>query len=548
MKKQSFISSSFILIVSVILSKITGALFRIPLANMLGGTGMAYFGGAYGLFLPVYAVFVTGLSAASAKLTAESAVLYGEDGVRQVKKYSLLLFTGAGVAGTIIMLLLARPFSVYVAGSEQIYLSVLIIAPSVFFGCITAAYRGCAEGRQNMYPTAVSQIIESVVKLVFGLAICMIIIKNEKYFSGLFGEICDDASAVAAAGAVAGVTLSSFFGMLYMIFSQNFSDRKHKENGFIPCSRSGKEVMKNLVVTVVPVAVSALLTNLTSLVDLCTIMRYIDDSVKSAPEYFETRYSFINEIGTEKFSSFAYGAFSGMAVTIFNLVPSLTNMFGRGIFPAAAAAWAVKDTRALTQNAADVLKITSLVSVPAGLGICVMSRLILCTLFPSSANEAVFCVDSLRYLGIAVIFLCISFPVFSMLQAVGRADIPAKIMLAGVTVKLAGNMVLVRIPALNASGAAVSTGICYAMMLVMSLFFFIKHTKIRLNLFKLFYGPVYSGLMCMAAAWLIRNVAGRYADDAVTLVASVLGGGAVYLVFLFLLGEYKFLSDMTKHK
>ena len=75
MKKQNFIKSSVILIVSVAVAKAAGAFFRIPLANMLGGNGMAYFSGAYGIFLPVYAVFVTGLSSASAKLTAEYTAL-----------------------------------------------------------------------------------------------------------------------------------------------------------------------------------------------------------------------------------------------------------------------------------------------------------------------------------------------------------------------------------------------------------------------------------------------------------------------------------------
>lgn len=76
MKKQGFLQCSAILIISVIVSKAVGALFRIPLANLIGGVGMGYFGGAYGLFLPIYAVFVTGLSSASARLMAESSVLY----------------------------------------------------------------------------------------------------------------------------------------------------------------------------------------------------------------------------------------------------------------------------------------------------------------------------------------------------------------------------------------------------------------------------------------------------------------------------------------
>ena len=125
MKKQGFLQCSAILIISVIVSKAVGALFRIPLANLIGGVGMGYFGGAYGLFLPIYAVFVTGLSSASARLMAESSVLYGASGEKAVKKYSLRSFGVVGVIGTVVIIVLARPFCMYIIESQQVYISVL---------------------------------------------------------------------------------------------------------------------------------------------------------------------------------------------------------------------------------------------------------------------------------------------------------------------------------------------------------------------------------------------------------------------------------------
>ena len=64
MKQQTFWKGSAILLISAMLTKVLGACFKIPLTNVLGGTGMGYFSTAYGLLLPVYALSVTGLSAA----------------------------------------------------------------------------------------------------------------------------------------------------------------------------------------------------------------------------------------------------------------------------------------------------------------------------------------------------------------------------------------------------------------------------------------------------------------------------------------------------
>ena len=160
MKKQDFIKGSIILMLSAAIAKMLGALFKIPLTNMLGGVGMGYFSCAYSLFLPIYALTVTGLSSAVARLTAQSTALEMYENAKKVRKTALKLFFAAGLAGSIIIAVLARPFSVYVAKSPDAWISVTLIAPSVLFGCITAVERGYYEGLCNMYPTAFSQLAE----------------------------------------------------------------------------------------------------------------------------------------------------------------------------------------------------------------------------------------------------------------------------------------------------------------------------------------------------------------------------------------------------
>ncbi|MDE6745915.1 MAG: oligosaccharide flippase family protein, partial [Oscillospiraceae bacterium] len=154
MKKQSFLESSAILILSAVVTKLMGAVFRIPLANMLGGEGMGYFSSAYGIFMTVYAVSVTGLPAAVAKLTAENSALERFANVRRVRSSALLFFSAAGLAFTLLMLAAAYPFCMLTGGRETVP-SVLAIAPSIFFGCVTSVYRGYYEGLRNMIPTAV---------------------------------------------------------------------------------------------------------------------------------------------------------------------------------------------------------------------------------------------------------------------------------------------------------------------------------------------------------------------------------------------------------
>lgn len=128
--------------VSAAAAKVLGAVFKIPLTNMLGGVGMSYFSCAYSIFMPVYALTVTGLSAAVARMTARSAALGMYANARRIRRTALLLFSAAGLAGSLLILLLAVPFSVYTVGSRDGAAAVAMIAPAVVFGCITAVERG----------------------------------------------------------------------------------------------------------------------------------------------------------------------------------------------------------------------------------------------------------------------------------------------------------------------------------------------------------------------------------------------------------------------
>lgn len=539
LKKQGFLKGSFILVASVIIAKIIGALFKIPLTNMLGGTGMGYFSSAYGLFMPVYAFFVTGMSTAAARQTAEYSALKMHRSVRKFRNLCLLCFTLTGIAGTLTIILAAKPFSVYIIENENAYLSVLATAPSILFGCIMSAYRGCYEGLRNMYPTAVSQVAEGIVKLILGLFFCTYALENYELIQHYFPE-CDRISA-ASAGAVLGITFSAAAGTLYLflrdiIKGDGITDSEISQDTTI---FSKKTALKTLFSVLVPVALGSLVTNLTSLIDLGTIIRCINKAVETDTAYFAENFTAFSETGTDGFANFAYGSFIGLSVTVFNLVPSVTNMFGKGVLPSVTEAWTSKDKKALEKNAESVIKVTAFIAVPSGIGITLLSERILKLLYPSRTAEIQLAAESLSYLGTGVIMLALSFPVFSMLQATGKADMPLKIMLAGVAVKFAGNMLLVPVPQINITGAGISTDLCYLVILILSVYIFCRHTEIKLKFLKLLLPYIYGGLMCGITAVLAADITDM------TLL-SIAAGGVVYLITVYI-SDRDFLIGIINH-
>lgn len=516
MKKQNFLKGSIILMISAVITKLLGALFKIPLTNMLGGVGMSYFSCAYSLFMPIYALTVTGLSAAVARMTAQSAALGMYDNARRVRRTALMIFSAAGLAGSLLTALLAKPFCVYAMNCPEASAAVAMISPAVFFGCITAVERGYYEGLSNMYPTAVSQLAEGLVKVFAGLFLCSYVSENAEKVMLLFPGMTDIRAASAAAG-ILGVTLSSAGAALFFAVIRLFnrSDAKRGDKTLV----RHREIARELTATALPIGVSAVVTNLTALIDMGTVIGCIS--------YFGSRMAVPEGITADEMPHFIYGSFAGIALTVFNLVPSVTNMLGKGVLPSITSAWEKRDRQALQRGTMQALLTASIIAVPAAFGMGVLSGEILHFLFPKQHDEVEICINSLRFLMPGMVCLCLSFPIFSMLQAIGKASAPLKIMIVGAAVKLVGN--LITIPFMEAEGAAVSTSICYILILAVSLRLFASETGIELPV-KPFAAVIYAGAMCSASAYLVSDILKMHGSGEVfRLFAAAAAGGIVYL-------------------
>lgn len=532
MKKQTFFKGSLILIISAAAAKILGAVFKIPLTNLLGGVGMGYFGCAYGLFLPIYAVSATGLSAAVAKLTAEEVARGCFGNVRRIRSTARLLFAILGAVLTLAIMLAARPFSIYAAGDAGSWYAVLMIAPSALFGCMSAVERGYYEGMQNMYPTAMSQAAEAVVKVICGLWLSGFVLEHEDEVLLFFPEGTDILS-VAAAAAVLGVTASTAAGLLYFVF------RNLSGDGIRQCDikksemQSRRRIAERLVLTMLPITLGSVAATLTSVIDLCTVMRCLGfvqhHNINALTERFGTA------AAESTFPAFVYGAFTGMALTVFNLVPSVTNMFGRSVLPCASRAFARGRKESLREQVRSVILAAGLIAVPSGIGLMLLAEPIMLTLYSGHTEEAGIAAQALMALAPGMVCLCLVSPLFSIMQGIGKADMPVKFMMFGVAVKLLGNLILIPLPSLSVTGAGISTSICYCVMLLLALLKLRKELG-GLKLIKTMLPVIYASLMSGGGAYIINSVLRDYGTF-VQLAGAISAAVFIYGIVLFLLGH-----------
>lgn len=546
--EQSYIKGALVLVSATVIVKVIGMLFKIPLTNILGGVGMTYFSAAYDMFTTLYALSVAGFPVAVSKLVAENMALGRYKDVRKIYRLSSLLFFAVGIIGAFVMIVFARAFSNMVSIPEA-YLAVMAMAPAIFFSCIMSSYRGYYQGLNNMAPTAVSQVIEAIVKLIMGIilsyAVYQIGINQFETTGLLFGKAVqslDEAKIevlpYAAAGAILGVSISTFAGALYLYLRNKLRPHRFRKSQYLaaPNALGSKKIIKRIISIAVPVCLATVVVNITTLIDLTSVMNRLNVAISRDAQTIVNMYQGLipDGVGIDKLPQHLYGSYTGLCSSIVNLIPSITTPLGVSILPAIAAAWAVKDYKKIKRSIESLLRIAGMITIPAGIGLCVLSEPILSILYPARPLEVQIAAPLLSIMGIAVLFIGFTSPINSVLQALGKVNVPVKLMLGGSIIKIVVNFILVAIPSINIKGAPVGSLLCYLFIFVFDLIVLSRVSGIKLRLFRLFGKITFSAILCAVAAYVSYSFIYRFWQSKVVILLAIGCGGVVYLVSILL--------------
>ncbi len=509
-KHQNLLQGSIILAAATALVKIIGAIYRIPLNNLLGELGAGYYNTAYDLYLPIYSLAMAGLPVAISRMVAESVAEKRFADTRKLLKLSRRAFTITGITGTVLMLTATyfylfndafRAFAGIDEKPDSVY-AIVLISFSILFCCMMSSLRGYYEGLRNMIPTAVSQVIEAAGKLVLGLAL---IVATKSVCINVYGMTNEESLPFAAGAAVLGVTLGTAAGALYLFITHKLKGDgiTESELRLSPPVRSSRTLIKSLAVIALPIVLGSMVRDVASLVDLTTVKGRIDGLATANPNLV-TDYYAVSGLTPEELRdipTYMYGVYKGFAYSIYNLVPTLTSVIGVSAIPALSTAWTKREPVGIKQNSESIIRLTSLIAFPAGIGIAFLANPILDLLYSSRPNAVTIATPVLTVLGIGAVFAGIAVPMTNMLQAIGKQHIPVINMAVGVVLKIVVNYLLVGFESLNIVGASVGTVVCYGYIFIANLICFIKYSKAKINLLSVIFKPAFAGLVCGLAAF-----------------------------------------------
>ena len=505
-KKQSFLGGAAILAAAVAAVKLIGAVYKIPLGNIIGDEGKAHFTVAYNIYNLLLTISTAGLPLAISKLTSEAHALGRENEKRKIFRTAIWLFFALGACFSLLMYFGAEQLAAFMV-DDLAFWSIRALAPAVFCVCLLACMRGYTQGQGNMKPTAISQVLEALCKLGFGLSLAW-------YFLQLGYGV-----EISAAGAILGVTIGTIMSMLFLIFYL-VTHRDRQLSSDVP--ESSGTLMKKVLLIGVPITLSNSAMSIITLIDSKIVLGRLE-AISSA----------LTETPTALYGQYTFG------MDLINLPPSFVYPVTMSLIPFAAAAMARKDNAEASRIISSAFRLIAILAIPAGVGLSVLSGPILRMLYPAQAEAAAAAGPHLQVLGIACIFICLMTLTNAILQSYGHERIPICTMVAGGVVKIVMNYVLVGNSAINIHGAPISTLCCYLVISGLNLFFVWKYSPEKPRYLQLFTKPVVASVVMGAMAWAGYGLTlrvlngGEYAYGA-SAVSTLVGIGAGVVVYFIL--------------
>lgn len=511
---MTFIKGAAILSVASLLSKLLGLVYRIPYQNITGDLGFYVFMQVYPLYSTLLILATAGFPIAISKIVSEYLAVGNAYGARRVFYISNMVLAVSGVLFFSLLFFGADIIAGFM-GDPMLKMPIQSVSFALLIVPVMAAFRGYFQGHENMMPTAVSQIVEQLVRVItiLVLAYWFMVYRHDVYLAG--------------SGAVFGAVTGAFSALLVLLwyFRKKEGTVLHKKTGKLLDpqmeNESALQTIKRIAAYALPICFGALVLPLFSLSDSFTVVNMLMVGGYSPVDAQNLKGIFDRGQPLVQFAAFFATALS------LALVPSIS------------AAKVRNETKAIVYRTKLALRITLLFSLPASVGLALVAEPVNVMLYTNEKGTL-----AIVILAFTTIFSTLGITSAGILQGLGQLMLPARHLAYGVVIKVALNILLV--PLWGIEGAALSTVIAYSVATILNLYAIAKYTGMKYPVSDFLLKPVAAVGMMAIAVYVVEGASGvwlsgvihspRLSQTAVALI-SVFAGALVYGVAMFITGS-----------
>ena len=496
-----------ILVIAGIVSKIFGAIFRIPLTNMIGAEGQAYYSAAYALYQLLFVIATAGFPVAISRMVSSRAAENDFINAHKSYKLAMKISWALGITSFIVMYFGAGVIAELYKnpGSEA---SMRAISVALLFTPLVASMRGYYQGRQNMKPTGITEVIEQMMRVAVGLALAFMFYKTSLV----------NAAAGATFGASAGI-IAAFIAMM-VIYARDKSTRERLFEESIIREETDKTRLKELVAFLIPITIGSAVMPIMFNIDAGIIPRRLLESGW-------------DRVMTDKL----YGLMGGFCDPIINLPNIFIDAICISLMPAVTTAYTLKNKTDLDDHIKTGLKTMMIITYPCAIGLIVLAKPILTMLFYKQYDDAIMAIPAFRILSLSIITLAVMRTFSTSLQGIGKMMLPVWNLLIGAVVKAVVSYILLGIPAININGAAFGSVIAYVTAGLLNYRALKKYTDVSLDMKSIFIRPLAAALIMGASAVAVyKLIMVITSSNSISALVSIMIAAFVYFVTAFMTG------------
>ncbi len=448
--QKSIVSGMTVLSIVGLICKIVGALYRIPLAWLIGDEGM----GTYQLVFPTYNMLLTissaGLPVAISRMVSFSLAKDDPRNAKRIFSIALWMLATLGFLFMILMIVMSPSLAVR-SGDVSTQPGFVAIAPALLLVCIMSALRGFMQGQQNMVPTAISQLIEQVGKVFVALPLA--------YF-GMKVSV-----AYAAAGVLLGTSIAEGAALLFMIATYR---RKKPAFDRLPQNVqeepiAAKTLLKQLLNLSIPITLGACIVPIAGFIDSGLLLNRLMDADIERTE----------ALGL-------YGRYSGYVLTLINVPTALATAISMSLVPSISGAMAKGDGKQMRRQSSLGLKLSFVVGLPCSIGMSMLSRQLLDLIYHFNTPEALNVTANLLSLSsLTIVLFTVVQSTSGILQGLRKQRIPMYTLMVGVAAKVFLNYTLIGMPGVNIYGAPIASITCYTLSMLPNLYYVHRYTGMK---------------------------------------------------------------------
>jgi len=501
---SSYIKSAGILAIGGIISKLLGLFFKIPIGRILDSYGYGLYYNSYNIYNLLLTMSIVGIPVAISKMIAERASVKNYHGVYNVYKISMAVLIVIGGASSA-FLFFGADWIIKAADWDQgSYYAIIGLAAAPFFVSIMCAIRGFFQGMQMMKPTAISQIIESFVRVIFGITLCI-------YLTNEFGQ-AQGAGGASAGASIAAVATTIFLIFTFVVFMRDFSKKmKNSKDKFK--KESSKKILKRLFDIAVPVTLASAFVALLGIVN---------------------SFTYVSRLGVagidSKMATILFGDF-GLGQTMINVPLTFSSAMSLTLVPAVSASFALNDIPSIRRKTELGIRVMLLISLPSAIGLSIYSQPIFDLLFPAAHSGGAI----LKYLAFSVIFIMIGNILQSVLQALDKFRIPVINLFIALIVKYILNYVLMSIPDIHIFGMVISNIGAFAVTALLNYIAIKRYVEIRLDTLQTIIKPLIASTIMGAFGIIFYRILSGIIPSGINVLISISLCIIVYFVTLILI-------------